>query len=82
MGSTTNSISEMPKEGHVDHQLLPLHLGANMKDFQRSKWLADNLSKKPYFEQQANMNLKGNQDLTPDDPIVIKEKEWQNKLRT
>jgi hypothetical protein len=33
MRSTTNSISEMPKEGHIDHQLLPLHLGANVKDF-------------------------------------------------
>ena len=29
--------------------MLPFHLGANVSDFQKAKWLADELNKKPYY---------------------------------
>jgi hypothetical protein len=60
--------------------LLPLHLGANLKDFQRSKWLADNLRQKPYYEEKISLK-KEEVDLNLDDPDVVKEREWQHKVK-
>ena len=57
-------------------KLLPTHLGAKVKDFQRAKWLATDLAKKQYFE------ISESKEMQADPPhIVLAQKHLQEKLK-
>ena len=66
------------REPRKSRSLLPIHMGANKKDFYRAKWLAEELGKPPYYGSPSGGQGKGKSaepkglDDT-DDPEVVQQ---------
>jgi len=66
------------REARKSRSLLPIHMGANKKDFYRAKWLAEELGKPPYYGSPSGGHRK---DKSPepkglddtDDPEIVQQ---------
>ena len=65
------SHSKTPQE--ASNSFLPFNLGANVKDFQRAKWLAEELKKKSFHTQESSLKYDIQKAA---DPEVVQKQKW------
>ena len=57
-----------------EEDMLPFHLGANVKDFERARWLAQELNKLPYHVGGTEMKSGVNE---AEEALILQEAKWQ-----
>ena len=63
-------------ENTEEEDMLPFHLGANVKDFERAKWLAQELNKLPYHVGGTEMKSGINE---AEEALILQEAKWQQE---